>query len=207
VSKTDNQKGDTKRKRKRENDDVKPQKSKKVLCPNGIYIGKLSPQNTEAELKKTFSKYGEIQDIFLHKSKHFCYITYKTAEQATEAINNLNGSIIGDASIKVQARRPVTTSTDINVKNISPSTTFPSLVEFFSKIGLLSKVQLNEVPEEKDSFAVVGYTTLENSAKALELDGSILDGRRLRIQYQRPRNRTKTEPSTPKTNSTVKKSK
>jgi RNA recognition motif-containing protein len=157
---------------------------KRVECPDTVWVSQLTKENTEAELKKAFSKYGEIENIFLHKTKYFSYITFQNAEQAKKAIKNLNGTMIGNASIKVQARRPLIHSAELNVKNISAQTTFKSLVDLFSKAGDLQSVQLFQL-DQNDAYAIVAFNTVDEASKAVELNGTTLDDRALTIQYQR----------------------
>lgn len=73
---------------------------------NKIYIGNLPFSYKERELEEVFSKYGEIEDIFLvrdrntKKLKGFGFITFSNA-QAAESALEMDSQEIGGRQIKV----------------------------------------------------------------------------------------------------------
>ena len=79
---------------------------------NNIYVGSLSFQTTEAELRQLFEQYGEvtsakvITDRDTGRSKGFGFVEMATQEAAEEAIKQLNGTDLGGRNIVVNQARP-----------------------------------------------------------------------------------------------------
>lgn len=77
-----------------------------------IYVGNLSYQMTEDELKDTFTPYGEVKsakiiiDRYSNRSKGFGFIEMDNNEEATKAIEELNNKEIAGRSLRVNEARP-----------------------------------------------------------------------------------------------------
>jgi|WetSurMetagenome_2_1015567.scaffolds.fasta_scaffold10830_5 cold-inducible RNA-binding protein len=76
-----------------------------------IYVGNLSYEVTEDELRQEFSAFGKvdsaalIMDKYSGRSKGFAFIEMPTVSEGQEAINTLNGKVIKDRAISVSAAR------------------------------------------------------------------------------------------------------
>ena len=72
-----------------------------------IYVGSLDFQTSEAELKETFEKYGEVTsakviiDKYTGKSKGFGFIEMPNDAEAKKAIGELNGTEVSGRNIIV----------------------------------------------------------------------------------------------------------
>jgi len=72
-----------------------------------IYVGSLHYQTSEAELKETFEKYGEVTsakiiiDKYTGKSKGFGFIEMPNDAEAKKAIGELNGTEVSGRNITV----------------------------------------------------------------------------------------------------------
>ena len=77
-----------------------------------IYIGNLSKEVTEDDLRKAFEVYGEvsstkiIKDIFTQESKGFGFIEMPENTKAQEAIAGLNNQEVKGKPIIVNEARP-----------------------------------------------------------------------------------------------------
>ena len=77
-----------------------------------IYVGNLSYQASEEELRSAFEQFGEvssasiINDRDTGQSKGFGFVEMPTQSEGEEAIKQLNGSELGDRNIKVNEARP-----------------------------------------------------------------------------------------------------
>ena len=77
-----------------------------------IYVGNLSYQLTEEELKAAFSQFGDvasatiIKDKLSGKSKGFGFVEMPNRSAAETAINELDGTQLRGRSIKVNVARP-----------------------------------------------------------------------------------------------------
>jgi len=76
-----------------------------------IYIGNLSYNVGEEDLKKIFEEYGEVTSIkvitdkFTGKSKGFGFIEMPNKEEAISAIRELNDAELDNRNIKVNEAR------------------------------------------------------------------------------------------------------
>lgn len=72
-----------------------------------LYVGNLSPEITEAELRLLFSRVGEVSSVQLmldpttHQSRGQAYVTMATAELAAAALNELHSYSLGGRYIVV----------------------------------------------------------------------------------------------------------
>lgn len=77
-----------------------------------IYVGNLSNDATDDDLRKAFEAYGQvstasiIKDKFSGESRGFAFVEMPDKTQAQAAIEGLNGSSIKNRAIKVNEARP-----------------------------------------------------------------------------------------------------
>ncbi|MBI5251500.1 MAG: RNA-binding protein [Desulfomonile tiedjei] len=81
-----------------------------------IYVGNLSFDSSEADLKGLFATYGEvvsakvITDQFTGKSRGFAFIEMSNREEGLKAIQALDSNDFGGRSLKVNEAKPKTDS-------------------------------------------------------------------------------------------------
>jgi RNA recognition motif-containing protein len=77
-----------------------------------IYVGNLSYEATEEDLKAAFSRFGEvtsvsiIRDKFTARSKGFGFVEMKSRADGEKAIKELDGIPLKGREIKVNESRP-----------------------------------------------------------------------------------------------------
>jgi RNA recognition motif-containing protein len=77
-----------------------------------IYVGNLSHQVTEDELKKAFEAFGQvtsvsiIKDKFTGESRGFGFVEMPAKAEAQSAINGLNGKELKGRTLNVNEARP-----------------------------------------------------------------------------------------------------
>jgi cold-inducible RNA-binding protein len=77
-----------------------------------LYVGNLSPEVTQEDLKENFEKVGKvvsaviIKDKFTGTSRGFGFVEMGTEKEAQEAIERFNGGKLADKSIVVNEARP-----------------------------------------------------------------------------------------------------
>jgi RNA recognition motif-containing protein len=77
-----------------------------------IYVGNLSREVTEEELKKAFEAFGRvtsgsiIKDKFSGESKGFGFVEMPSKTEATTAMQELNGTDLNGRNITVNEARP-----------------------------------------------------------------------------------------------------
>ena len=79
-----------------------------------IYVGNLSYQSTEADVKQAFEAFGKvasvsiISDQYTGRSKGFGFVEMPDANEAKAAIAGLNGKDLNGRAINVNEARPKT---------------------------------------------------------------------------------------------------
>jgi RNA recognition motif-containing protein len=77
-----------------------------------LYVGNLSYETTEDNLRDMFGEHGEVvsanvvKDKFTDRSKGFAFVEMANDEEAKAAISSLNGAELGGRQIKVDEARP-----------------------------------------------------------------------------------------------------
>ena len=79
-----------------------------------IYVGNLSSQTTEEELRAAFEAFGQVtaanimKDKYSGESRGFGFVEMPTKAEAEAAITELNGKLLGGNNIVVSEARPRT---------------------------------------------------------------------------------------------------
>ena len=79
-----------------------------------IYVGNLSRDVTEDDLKEAFEAFGElasvnvIKDKFSGKSRGFGFVEMPSEDEAKSAVDGLNGTDLKGESLNVNEARPRT---------------------------------------------------------------------------------------------------
>lgn len=77
-----------------------------------IYVGNLSYNATEDQLKNLFAEFGDvasvriIKDKFTGNSKGFAFVEMDSSDEAQDAISSLDGKEFGGRNLKVNEARP-----------------------------------------------------------------------------------------------------
>lgn len=77
-----------------------------------IYVGNLSWETTEAELRQAFEAYGEVSSASIIKDKNtgrsrgFGFVEMPSDAEGQAAIEALNGSELGGRALKINIARP-----------------------------------------------------------------------------------------------------
>ncbi len=77
-----------------------------------LYVGNISYQTTEDELRELFGQAGTVVSVDVIKdrdsgmSKGFAFVTMSSQEEADAAIRQINGQSVGNREIRVSVARP-----------------------------------------------------------------------------------------------------
>jgi len=77
-----------------------------------IYVGNLSPETTEDDLRQAFEVFGQvdtatvIKDKFSGESRGFGFVEIPSKSEAQNAINEMNGKDLKGRAINVNEARP-----------------------------------------------------------------------------------------------------
>lgn len=77
-----------------------------------LYVGNLSFQTTEAELRDAFGQFGAVTDVYLASDRYtgrprgFAFVTLSTEEESKLAAEKMNGADVGGRALTVNAAKP-----------------------------------------------------------------------------------------------------
>jgi cold-inducible RNA-binding protein len=77
-----------------------------------LYVGNMSFNTSEDELRSTFGQFGTVTDVYVAMDKMtgrprgFAFVTMGTPEEAKAAIEKLNGTDLGGRALTVNEARP-----------------------------------------------------------------------------------------------------
>ncbi len=77
-----------------------------------LYVGNLSYDTTEDEIRNLFSQAGTVSEVALIKdrdtgsSKGFAFVTMGSQDEAKKAIEQFNGKTLGNREMTVSVARP-----------------------------------------------------------------------------------------------------
>ena len=80
-----------------------------------IYIGNLSTDTTEGDLRQAFSAFGQvttasvIKDKFTNEPRGFGFVEMPSKDEAQKAISGLNGNDVKGRNVTVNEARPKST--------------------------------------------------------------------------------------------------
>lgn len=80
---------------------------------NKLYVGNLAYETTQDQIQSLFEESGTVNEVNLiidrltGRSKGFAFVTMATNEEASHAINSLNGKEFNDRKLTVNEARPM----------------------------------------------------------------------------------------------------
>jgi len=76
-----------------------------------VYIGDLGNHGDPDELRRMFTRYGSVQDVWVaHKPPGFAFVFYKTVREAREAVKGADGRMVCGVRVRVRMGTDVTQS-------------------------------------------------------------------------------------------------
>lgn len=103
---------------------------------NRLYVGNLTNDTTDDELKEMFKPYGEISEAFLNKDKNFAFLKIDYHVNAEKAKKELDGSMRKNRQIRVRFAPNATT---VRVKNLTPFVSNELLYKGFEVFGQVER--------------------------------------------------------------------
>ena len=77
-----------------------------------LYVGNLSFNTSEAELRDAFGAFGTISEVFVAtdrdtgRPRGFAFVTFSTAEESKLAVEKMNGAELGGRALTVNEAKP-----------------------------------------------------------------------------------------------------
>ncbi|KRF97759.1 uncharacterized protein Dwil_GK27821 [Drosophila willistoni] len=153
-----------------------------------LFIGNVDEKTQATELRALFDKYGTVVECDVVKNYGFVHM--ETEQQGRDAIQNLNGYVLNDNEIKVEAaksrRAPNTPTTKIFVGNLTDKTRAPEVRELFQKYGTVVECDIVR------NYGFVHLDCVGDVQDAIkDLNGRVVDGQPLKVQVSTSRVRPK----------------
>lgn len=103
---------------------------------NRLYIGNLTSDVTEEELKELFSPYGEISEAFINAEKNFAFLKIDYRANAERAKKELDGRMRKNKPIRIRFAPNATT---VRVKNLTAFVSNELLFKAFEVFGQVER--------------------------------------------------------------------
>lgn len=103
---------------------------------NRLYIGNLTNDVTEDELKEMFKPYGEISEAFINKEKNFAFLKIDYHANAEKAKKDLDGTLRKNRPIRIRFAPNATT---VRVKNLTAFVSNELLYKGFEVFGQVER--------------------------------------------------------------------
>ncbi|KAL3635043.1 hypothetical protein CASFOL_022097 [Castilleja foliolosa] len=149
---------------------------------NNLWIGNVSPEVSEAELKSIFEKHGKVDSVSSYPTRSYAFICFKDVDGAKSARQGLQGHPLRGNRLKIEFAKPAKPCKSLWVAGISPSVSKEELEKEFLRYG-----EIQEFKFFKDrNTAYVDYVGLENATEALKnMNGKRIGGSEIRVDFLR----------------------
>ncbi|KAL7992355.1 hypothetical protein Chor_016611 [Crotalus horridus] len=149
-----------------------------------VFVGRLSPHARERDVEKFFKGYGRIREINLKNG--FGFVEFEDHRDADDAVYELNGKELCNES---QYGPPLRTEHRLIVENLSSRVSWQDLKDFMRKAG---EVTFVDAHRNNPNEGVVEFASSSDMKSAMDkLDGSELNGRRIKLIEDRKRRRSR----------------
>lgn len=120
--------------------DLKPKEEtlKKFSNQARLWVGNISQNTNEEELKELFKPYGEFDEFWIDLKKGFGFVRMDYKSNAVKAQVELNNKSINGRELRI--RHSPTPGTALKVRNLSPHVTTELLEKVFEVFGELERV-------------------------------------------------------------------
>ena len=176
-----------------------------IIIPDEIefFIAGLHKDTKQSDLQDHFEKCGDISSIKLvdepsSKKRKFGFITFSSA--VADSVLKLHKSSLLGKNIIVKPRserapkiRQEIDSNIIFVGNLPYNTNEDSIGNHFSKFGEIKEVRLARNPDQcLKGYCHIEYLAADSVKQALETDGSLYEGKVLKVDYAQKETQKKT---------------
>ncbi|XP_064421082.1 serine and arginine rich splicing factor 5a isoform X2 [Latimeria chalumnae] len=148
-----------------------------------VFIGRLSPHARERDVEKFFKGYGRIREINLKNG--FGFVEFEDHRDADDAVYELNGKEL----CSERYGPPIRTDHRILVENLSSRVSWQDLKDFMRKAGEVTFVDAHRNNKNEGVVEFASYSDMKNAMD--QLDGSELNGRKIKLVEDRKKNRSR----------------
>ncbi|XP_022878924.1 flowering time control protein FPA-like isoform X1 [Olea europaea var. sylvestris] len=152
------------------------------LPSNNLWIGNVSSEVSESELKALFEKHGKVDSVTLYPGRNYAFMYFKGIEAAKAAKQRLQGYVLRGIPLKIEFAKSAKPCKSLWVAGISQSVSKEELEKEFSRFG---KIQEFRFLRDR-STAYVNYIRLEDASQALKsMNGKQIGGDHIRVDFLR----------------------
>lgn len=159
-----------------------------------VFVGNLEDGISESEIKRSFERYGVIEDIDIkypprNQGNPFAFVRYLNLDMAHKAMLAMSGQYLGRNQCKTGYGK-VSPTSKLWIGGLGPWVSLGVLEREFDRFGAIRKIDY----VKGETFAYVQYETLEAAQVAANnMRGFPLGGpdRRLRVDFAEPDTVTK----------------
>ncbi|XP_055630137.1 RNA-binding protein squid-like [Toxorhynchites rutilus septentrionalis] len=152
-----------------------------------LFVGGISPETTEKELKEHFVQYGEIEDISLRtdrntgRSRGFAFIVFKEADYLDAVIAAGDHIIKGK---KIDAKKAKARQGKIFVGGLSPEISDETIKTFFGQFGTIAGIEVpfDKQKNQRKNFCFITFDAESEAAEALKVPKQTIAGKEVDVK-------------------------
>ncbi|XP_011074231.1 flowering time control protein FPA-like [Sesamum indicum] len=153
---------------------------REILPSNNLWIGNLSPNVTDFELKHLFAAHGEVIGINLFPPRRYAFVHFKETEGATLARHGLQGYVLHGKPLVINFAKPAKLSNILWVGGINQCVSKEELQKEFVKFGQIKKFRYLR----DQHIAYIYYMSVEEAAEALKsMNGKPISGDKIHVDF------------------------
>ncbi|KAL4717209.1 hypothetical protein ACJJTC_017096 [Scirpophaga incertulas] len=163
-----------------------------------VYVGGLPFGVRDRDLEKFFKGFGRIRDILIKNG--YGFVEFEDYRDADDAVYELNGKeLLGESDYNYRYGPPTRTEYRLVVENLSSRISWQDLKDYMRQAG---EVTYADAHKQHRNEGVVEFATHSDMRAAIEkLDGTELNGRRIRLVEDRRSSRRRTRSSSSRSRS------
>ncbi|CAI9762888.1 unnamed protein product [Fraxinus pennsylvanica] len=149
---------------------------------NNLWIGNVSSEVSESELKALFEKHGKVDSVTLYPGRNYAFMYFKDIEAAKGAKQRLQGYVLRGIPLKIEFAKSAKPCKSLWIAGVSQSVSKEELEKEFSRFGKIQELRFLR----DRSTAYVNYIQLEDASQALKsMNGKQIGGDHIRVDFLR----------------------
>uniref|UniRef100_A0A336MHY1 CSON000056 protein n=1 Tax=Culicoides sonorensis TaxID=179676 RepID=A0A336MHY1_CULSO len=157
-----------------------------------LFVGGLSWETTEKELRDHFGQYGEIENINVKtdpntgRSRGFAFIVYKTAD-ALDKVQNAGDHIINNK--KVDPKKAKARHGKIFIGGLTPEISDDEIKSFFGQFGNIVEVEMpfDKQKNQRKAFCFITFDSEQVVNELLKTPKQTIQGKEVDVKRATPK--------------------
>jgi len=161
-----------------------------------LFVGGLSWETQQKDLRDYFSKFGEIQDVNLKmdpmtgRSRGFAFVQFTSAD-SVEKVLGVKAHSINGKQVDPKLTKPKPQNKKIFIGGLDPDLPEDDLRAYFSKFGSIESVELpfDKIKNQRRQFAFLTFESEESADAAVAEPKQTIGGKECDLKKATPPNR------------------